>query len=208
MNEAVWNQDVVGVREKANSWSRTLGISLRPWSGHAPWSLLLRGGIQTAVSIFVLVLSLNLARAGDSTGTLGELGMLRNLAVFMAVAAGVTALIGLARIVVGLLDLTPRRNVSGTVVSLEDRKFLDFLPRIAQRYIFERGPNGIDRRQERREVVLDTPEGHQQWTVRKASIRRQLRQGAHVSLTVTPLAGYVSEVYHQPNGAAPPSRDN
>ncbi|HHW83102.1 MAG TPA: hypothetical protein GX743_04695 [Actinomycetales bacterium] len=203
MNEAVWSQGATGVREKAGSWSRTLGISLRPWSGQAPWSLLLRGGIQCAVSIAILVLSIRLTGAVEASAAAAEEGMLRNLAIFMAIAAAVTALLGAARAVVGLLDLAPRRTVSGTVASLEKRKFLDFLPRIAQRYIFERGPNGIDRRRERLEVVLHTPDGLQQWTVRKPSIRRQLSRGAHVRLTVTPLAGYVAEVYHQP-GAAPP----
>ena len=54
----------------------------------------------------------------------------------------------------------------------------------------------------RTEVVLDTDNGHQQWTVRKTATLRELRPGTAVTLTVTPLAGYVAQVTpaHNPSG--------
>lgn len=112
--------------------------------------------------------------------------MLIVLVVLITVAA--------ARILVGVLDLAPRRRVTGTVLSMRDRKFADFLPHIAQQLIFRRNANAIDRRKVRREVVLSTESGERQWTIRKLATQRQLAVGSHVTLTVTPLAGHVAAV--------------
>ncbi|HHU37758.1 MAG TPA: hypothetical protein GXZ45_00480 [Propionibacterium sp.] len=183
-----------GLVHGTNDWSRRLGISLRPWSGHSPHGLLLRGAIQTAVSVFVVVVGLRLRGADEFAAGAGELESLRAVALFLVIGAVATGLLGVARIVVGAIDLLPRATVTGTVLSLDDRQALDFLPNALQHAIFTRNPQNIDKRRPRTEVVLDTADGVRQWTVRSARARRQLRRGATVRLVVTPLAGYVARV--------------
>ncbi|MGD4018462.1 hypothetical protein QT609_22800, partial [Xanthomonas citri pv. citri] len=77
---------------------------------------------------------------------------------------------------------------------MKERKFGDILPYMAQRMIFERRQTGLDRRQSRVEVVLETDAGPRQWTVRSFKMRRDLHVGAQVNLSVTPLTGYVARV--------------
>ena len=187
-----FHSDTAGVPHTASGWSRLLGVSLRPWSGESPASLIIRGVLQAAISIFFLVLILRLPAAGKDLATVGELQYLRGLAILASVALAVTALIGLVRLTVGILDLVPRRSVSGTIVSIRERKFGDILPYMAQRKIFERRETGLDRRKSRIEVVLETDAGPRQWTVRSFKMRRDLHLGAQVQLSVTPLTGYVA----------------
>lgn len=176
-----------------NTWSRTLGVSLRPWSGYAPWSLIIRGVIQGAVSVLILVFLIRGALS-QLEASASELEFLRGWVFFAIVGVSVVLLIAVLRIVVGIIDLVPRSTVQGTVVSLRDRKTGDILPRLAQRAIFERNPNSIDRRRERLELVLDTPDGVRQWTVRNTRLRQDLVTGSTVRITVSPLVGYVASV--------------
>src|SRR5690606_35387397 len=101
---------------------------------------------------------------------------------------------GALKVLVGILDLVPRKSVAGVVLSVSERKIGDFLPVLAQRVIFERNENNLDRRRTRTEVVLLTDQGQHQWTVRNSRIARALSTGARVQLTVTPLVGYVAKV--------------
>lgn len=183
-----------GTEHTVNGWSRFLGISLRPWSGEAPLSLILRGLIQLAISVFFLVLAARAPGVAAEIGGEGELGFLRGALFFASIALVIFGVIAALRIVVGVLDLIPRRSVSGTVVSLTDRKVGDFLPRLAQRAVFERRESGLDQRRSRVELVLQTAQGAKQWTVRSSRVRRELRVGAQVRLSVTPLTGYVARV--------------
>lgn len=176
-----------------NQWSRLLGVSLRPWSGEAPHWLILRGVIQAVLCAIVARFAWGLwsepfPDAGEAAG------LLKNFALFMFVALSVIVLLAVARIIVGVLDAVPRRTVTGQVVSLRERKALDVLPRMAQRLIFERNDNNIDRRKRRTEVVLLTDTGERQWTVRKSSVRKQLAVGSTVQLRVSPIVGYVADV--------------
>lgn len=189
-----WSQASV----KANGWSHALGVSLRPWSGQSPLSLVSRGAIQLAISIFFIVLASRLRSGSLLTVTVDEQSQLRSWALLIMIAAVLAGLIGVLKIAVGLLDLGPRREVSGIVQSLDERKFLDVLPRFAQRQLFERGDYGHDRRGVRTEVVLSTDRGLQRWTVRRAKTQRELQVGNRVTLTVTPLAGYVAQVRQTP----------
>lgn len=182
--------------QSASSWSRLLGISLRPWSGHSPVSLIVHGLIQAAVCIFFLVLGIRASRdeAIIAAGTQAELGMLRNWLAMASIALIAITAIGALRLVVGVLDLVPRKTYTGTVVSMRERRFLDFLPHFALELIFNRRGNtmGVEQRKRRTEVVLATPNGDRQWTVRNSRLRRTIRVGETFRLTVTPLAGYVS----------------
>lgn len=188
--------------ETINSWSRRLGVTLRPWAGHSPVSLLARGVIQTAISALILTSMLRFAATGEAVNAAEhELAALRPLVVMVMIVFGLSIGIGVFRIVIGALDLAPRRQVTGTVVDLRERRMGDFLPRMAQRMIFERNDQGLDRRKWRTEVVLNTPEGLRQWTVRKRSLEQFLQHGAQVLLSVTPLAGYVASV--EPVGTQP-----
>lgn len=176
-------------------WSRFLGVTLRPWAGAAPLSLIVRGAIQCAVCVFFSVLVLRIAGSPEGTEMAllaGGGGSLRGWAVIVIAFTAVVAAIGACRVVVGILDLVPRRSVTGTVVSLRERRVLDVLPVLGQRALFENRQSGIDKRRARTEVVLRTDTGDRQWTVRAARIRRDLRVGARVRLSVTPIAGYVA----------------
>lgn len=155
-------------------------------------SLLVRGAIQTGVSAFILMLMLRFAPSGDIAATAQEVAPLRPLAVMMVIVFGLSIVLGLFRVVIGALDLVPREEVTGTVVDVRDRRMGDFLPRMAQRMIFERNPQGLDQRRWRTEVVLDTPSGIRQWTLRDRALEPVLQPGAQVRLRVTPLAGHVA----------------
>lgn len=188
------HSNAAGVPSTVSGWSRFLGVSLRPWSGNSPASLMIRGVIQVGVSLFFMVLILRMPEASKEVATIDEFQYLRSFATIATVALAVTALLGAARLTVGVLDLVPRRSVSGTVVSLKERRAGDILPHLAQRALFENRSNGIDRRKSRTEVVLETDAGPRQWTVRSHRTARDLRIGAQVNLSVTPLTGYVARV--------------
>lgn len=177
-----------------NGWSRFLGVSLRPWTGEAPASLIFRGLIQLAICVFFFVLLTRLPSVAAEVGGEGELGFLRGVLWFAGAALVVVGLLALLRIVIGVIDFVPRRSVSGTVISLTERKAGDFLPHLAQRAVFENRDSGMDRRKTRAELVLQTDQGLRQWTVRSSRVRRELRVGAPVRISVTPLTGYVAQV--------------
>lgn len=183
-----------GLTDSANHWSRVLGVSLRPWSGDSPLTLLLRGAVQVALSCFFLWLAFRLMTDDSLRAYTAETSSIRMFGVLIAVAAIAIALIGVARICVGLLDSLSTRQVSGTVVSVRDRQTLDFLPHSLLQLVYHRNPHKIETRRRRTELVLDTPTGTRQWTVRKRHLASGLRPGATVQLTVTPLAGHVSNI--------------
>lgn len=183
-----------GLPSSVNSWSRILGISLRPWSGHSPASLLIRGVIQIAISGFFLWLAFRFATDEDLSQYTAEIASIRLIATLIAVAATGGAVLGLLRIVVGGVDLLTSSEVSGTVIDVRDRRTLDFLPHAVLALIFARDPGRIDRRRHRTELVLRTDAGVRQWTVRRHRAFQDVRPGTAVRLTVTPLAGHVSRI--------------
>lgn len=178
--------------EASSRWLGEAGVSLRPWSGSSPVSLIARGALQVAVSGFLLVVLVRISRGDGMSALPGELDALRRLTVPLAVIVGVLALVAVARICVGVLDLLVRRRVRGTVLSLKERRVGDRLPTFVQEMIFERNPQHIDRRRWRTEVVLRTDGGERRWTVRRSSVARALEVGAQVELTVTAIAGHVA----------------
>ena len=177
-----------------NHWSRQAGVSLRPWSGRAPLGLLVRGLLQVAISAAVAWFAVAMMTSDEITTTADELTALRNLAIVILVAVVILGLIGAVKAVVGAVDLVRRRTVTGRVVSVRERRLGDVLPRPVQRALFDRRDTGTDRRRTRSEVVLNTPDGLRQWTVRRARLRRGLRVDEHVRLTVSPIMGYVAQV--------------
>lgn len=182
-----------GVPHNVNHWSRRAGVSLRPWSGRAPLGLIVRGVIQTGVCAVVVWFAWRLWR-DDELGSAAELGDLRNVAIVIIVIVVLVGLLGLARIVVGGLDLTLRRMVTGRVVSVQERRLGDTLPHLVQQLIFQRRDSGMDRRRSRVEVVLNTPDGLRQWTIRNTRMRDRLQVDDHVQLRVSPIVGYVADV--------------
>lgn len=181
-----------------NHWARLWGISLRPWSGRSPSWLIIRGLIQVAVYGFILIQVMRVSR-GEYEAVPGELESLTGLIVMLVVVFGIGLMVAGAMLVVGLLDLFPRRRVVGRVLSVRERKTADFLPEFIQDAIFARNANGLDRRRPRVEVELATNDGVRQWTVRSARIRRELTQGSRVTLTVSPIVGHVARVETQPD---------
>lgn len=183
-----------GIAGSVNQWSRILGVSLRPWTGRSPLGLIVRGTIQVAINVYLFSLLTRLAKGDEFTATTGEMDYLRNFALIGMVVVVVVGLLGALKIVIGVLDLFPRSTITGTVISVRDRKLGDFLPTIAQRMIFERNAQALDKRKLRKELVLQTPDGIRQWTIRKTSVLRELDTGTVVQVTVSPLVGYVSSV--------------
>ena len=153
--------------------------------------MVISGAIQIALCVFLFV-SLLRATNEESAAMSGEFAVLRNIMVLGLIALAVLIVLAAVRLIVGVIDFVPRRTVVGVVADLRERKFGDVLPYMAQRLLFERKENGIDRRKSRFEVVLHTAQGTQQWTVRNARTRRQLTEGANVQLTVSPILGYVA----------------
>lgn len=184
---------VSSVSDAASGWSRFLGLSLRPWSGAAPLSLIVRGAIQLVIAVIIANFVIGMLAESRSAEYAG-LGDLRGLLTMLLIVFILMGVVGGIQLVIGIIDLLPRRSAEGVVVSLKQRKAGDFLPYMAQRLIFENRSSGIDRRRNRLELVLETAEGQRQWTVRSARARRALQVGARVSLSVTPLTGYVARV--------------
>lgn len=187
-----------GTQQKVAGWQRVLGVTLRPWAGHSPWSLIVRGVIQAGICVVFMVLGYRALQDESvlGAGTEAELGLLRNWMGLAFIALIAIAAYGATQLIVGALDLVPRKKVTGTIISLRERQFLDFLPHFVLAMIFNRRNNsmGVEQRRRRTEVVLDTPDGQKQWTVRSHRTRRKLQSGGLVTLSVTPLAGYVASV--------------
>lgn len=181
------------MKETVGSLARITGVSLRPWSGHAPLSLIIRGLIHVAICGVILTVLIR-GFFGTETINASDAAMIRGLVIPGIIALIILMVIGAVRVLVGCIDLIPRKHIAGVVVSVRERKVGDVLPILAQRVLFERNENNIDRRRRRTEVVLLTDQGEQQWTVRNSRVARALTIGSRVRLTVTPLAGYVAQV--------------
>ncbi len=190
-----WVSRVSGAN-KVSSWARVAGVPLLPFSGTSPVALIIRGlihlGICGALAYgFVRMRRSDSVLEGMGTDAVSFLDALLVPAIIVAV---LLALYALLRIVVGALDLVPRQTVHGTVVSLRQRKMGDFLPRLLQQRIWERGEHsGYDRRRTRTELVLATGEGTRRWTVRNRRLDSTLAIGRPVTIRVSPLVGYVAE---------------
>lgn len=182
------------VKATSQRWSQFLGVSLRPWSGHAPVALIVRGLIHVVIFGIIVVALFRLINGEAVVMTSQDASVIRGLIIPMLVVFSCFVLLGAARVVLGALDFLPRRQVEGLVLSVRERKVGDFLPPFVQRYIFERNPNTLDRRRARTEVVLQTDTGEHQWTVRRSQFERELVVGTRVRLTVSPLVGYVAAV--------------
>lgn len=182
------------VKATSQRWSQFLGVSLRPWSGHAPVALILRGLIHVAIFGIIVVALFRLISGEAVVMTSQDASVIRGLVVPLLIIFVVFVILGAVRVVLGALDFLPRRQVEGVVLSVRERKVGDFLPTLVQRYVFERNQNNLDRRRARVEVVLQTDTGEHQWTVRNRQVERELVVGARVQLTVSPLVGYVAAV--------------
>lgn len=190
-----------GVSTSVNNWSRKLGVTLRPWAGTAPLGLLISGAIQAAVCVAFLVYVLPMAHAADLGQDLVAVEYVQRLIWGVGLVFGVMLLIGVAKLIVGVVDLVPRQQVTGRVLSLRERRFADFLPpfvhQMVQQRLRGRDSHVVDNRKVRTEVVLQTPQGLRQWTVRSHRTRRDLVVGSQVRLTVTPLLGHIAKVERQ-----------
>lgn len=178
--------------QSATGWARFLGITLRPWSGHSPFSLLLRGGIQTAIAVGLAYLAMTMDRDEVALDPAVR-SILVPVLLIAIITVGYLLLTGVSSLVVGVLDFGPRKTFTGQVVSDRERKLGDFLPLFVQRMIWNRG-SGIDKRKTRWEVVLRTDTGEQAFTVRKFATRRLLQSGAYVTVQATPVAHYIDKV--------------
>lgn len=171
--------------------ARTLGISLRPWPGHSPLSLIIRGVVSTAIGVLILTVVL---RAMSELESLSDVPNAGPLGAMVVAGLVVVILVGVVRTVIGVIDLVSRRTVTGTVISLQERAMGDFLPRLVQRRLFEREHSGLDQRRSRTEVVVATDAGMQQWTIRDARTANQMIVGEEVGFTVTAIAGHLCGV--------------
>ena len=96
-------------------------------------------------------------------------GTVRMLAVPATLLFILCTLYGL-RLVLGVLDIVPRYEVTGTVVRNGSRKYGDALPRYAQELVFRRGRDNFghrndDNRRFRHQIALETDEGLKTSTV-------------------------------------------
>lgn len=156
----------------------------------------MRGGIQVAICVFFLFIVPGMV--GEVSEV--ELSGFRSALVLGAIVLVVMSLLGVAKIVVGVLDFMGRTDVHGRVMSLQDRRLGDVLPGFVQNMVVNssllRGSNvGRDARRYRTELVLNTPDGVKQWTLRGRGRRQtMLTVGQDVTISVTPIAGHVSNI--------------
>ena len=185
--------------ENTTSWTRMLGISLRPFTGHSPISLIMRGVIQSGICIFFLVVGIRMnATVKEISAVDAGAKQMSGLFVMFGFVLVLVLIYGLVKIVVGILDLLPRSTVPGTVVSISERKFLDFLPDAVNNALWDRGNNvgqsWSDKRKVRHEIVVDTGAGTKAWTVRSRKKVNAIRPGERITLTVSPIVGYVEKI--------------
>lgn len=179
----------------AQEWARTAGLSLRPWSGHSPTSLIIRGAIHVAVSGVVLYFAFRMRSEDEfATATESEFDFIRSFSTLIIIACIVMIIVAAVRIAVGIFDLVSAKTVEGRVVDVGTRRLGDILPGFAQEMIFSRRDSSYDSRRYRTEVVVETREGMKSWTVRNSRAKQLLQPGTHVRMKVTPIAGSVSQV--------------
>ncbi len=178
--------------QSVSSWARFLGVTLRPWAGQSPGSLIIRGAIQTIVAAILVYYGMRLSGEEGSLEPAVR-PLLFPIMVVAIFTIGYLLLVGLSSLVVGILDFVPRRTVTGQVRSHQERKFGDFLPRFVQRQIWSRSSGSMDRRKTRWEVVISTDQGDKALTIRKMKTRRLLAIGSYVTVKITPIAEYVDK---------------
>lgn len=192
-----------GLADSASRWSRILGVSLRPWSGTSPVKLLVSGLIQVMLCGFLIWLATRLATddelaafSQDLAGSGAESPMLGVLAGLIALAAVAVGILALLRLGAGAIDLLSPREVTGVVVSIGERRTLDFLPAPIAHLVLSRGraDHTSDTRRFRTELVVDTGSGVHQWRIHNQRTVSGVRRGARIRMTVTPIAGHVSRV--------------
>ena len=179
----------------AQEWARTAGLSLRPWSGQSPISLIIRGAIHAAVSCVVLYFAFRLRSEEEfAAATEAEFDVLKSFSTLIIIACIITIVIAAVRIAIGIFDLISAKTVEGRVVDVGTRRLGDILPGFAQEMIFSRRDSSYDSRRYRTEVILETRDGVKSWTVRNSRAKQLLQPGTHVRMKVTPIAGSVSQV--------------
>lgn len=177
-----------------------LGRRLRPWWGTPPWKLLIRGIVGVVVFAVLVYASIEV-RAGELDLTGSGLEDRKDTIDLVALVVGILAAIGvvyrLVQIVVGALDLVPRREYEGVLVEARSRRTGDFLPGIVQTLWYRRSDaHGYQREQSRRtryEVVIETSRGLRSWNVRPKFIQGAPR-GQTVRLVASPLLGHVTSI--------------
>lgn len=193
-----------------HAWSHVTGhwrrvkvryLSLRPGWGKSPWSVALGGALQAAVYGLIAYAGLQVAGGEVDLSDLPEPAQewlpLAGLVVFAMAAAG--ALFGAVKVVLGVLDLFPRRVVEGEVVRARELRTGHRLPKVVQWLAWsgndEHGQRRDLRRRVRHHVAIDdgTDDSIVAHQVR-SSLFRSVRQGSRVRAKVSPLLGYVSEI--------------
>ena len=180
-----------------------LGVSLRPWSGHSPISLIVRGVLEFAICIILLITGLNMRATMREMSAVDDGA--RQVGGFLALAGFalvVLALVAALRITVGVFDLVPRKSVPGTVVQVSERRFLDFLPDYVNNALWDRngqaGRSCSERRKVRHELWIDTRDGIRAWTMRDIRKAHGIRIGQRVTVVASPLLGYVDRLESHP----------
>lgn len=172
--------------QSMTGWAQFLGVTLRPWAGQSPGSLIFKGLVQTGIAGALCYVGLTMDRTELALDPALE-SVLAPVFLIAIITVGFLLLTGVGSLIVGILDLAPRKTITGQVLSDRERKFGDFLPVLIQRAIWTRGGK-MDKRKVRWEVVLQTQSGEQAFTVRKFAIRKILQSGSYVTVTYTPIA--------------------
>lgn len=178
--------------QSVSAWARFLGVTLRPWAGQSPGSLMMRGALQSIIAGLLIYYGMRLS-ADEGALEPALRPLLFPVMVIAIITIGYLLVVGLSSLVVGVLDFVPRKTVTGQVRSHQERKFGDFLPRFVQRQIWSRSNVSMDRRKTRWEVVISTDQGDKALTVRKRKTRDLLQVGSYVTVKITPIAEYVDK---------------
>ncbi|MEQ8842359.1 MAG: DUF2207 domain-containing protein [Acidimicrobiales bacterium] len=176
-------------------------VSLRPGWGEAPWWVAIGGAIQTALLVVVAWVGLSLAREDFDVAELPQ-GMQDWLPLVGTVAAAIAAVVMVwtaSKVVLGLSDLFPRREVEGVLVRRREHRTGHRLPKVVQWAIWSgRDSGGMSRdRQRKRRYMLAIDDGSDDRIVAyqcRARIFRAVQQGATVRARVSPRLGYVASI--------------
>jgi ribosomal protein L34 len=176
-------------------------VSFRPGWGEAPWGVTFAGLVQTAMLAVVAWVGLSLARETIDLADLpeGAQEWLPLAGAIVAAIAGVVMLWTAAKVVLGALDLFPRREVEGVLVRRREYRTGHRLPRVLQWALWSgRDSSGMSRdRQRRRRYHLAIDDGTDDRLVAyrcRSEIFRSVRQGATVRARVSPRLGYVASI--------------
>lgn len=175
-----------------------------PWWGTSPWRLAVRGLVHLVLGAALAWGCAQVASGGadvDDTALAEHAATVERVATIVLALAVLVALAGLARLVVGAIDIaSPRRVVRGRLVRAGERMPGDHLPglvRVALHWFWYRRRDHHDHHQQDRrrwyELVVAADGGERRFAVSSGAIDGA-RPGMDVAVHASRILSHVREV--------------